>query len=188
MPVAIGCGQLVPYKHPFINCCTSTRALIASWNHHWRWSKIALSINTLGRHFCILKVIVRSSSGCSGTFWRTPEDGDTIRYKGWGLHPSNIYWFGWVLTCDSAHLKWVYSATTLREQIAGTMTQSNIPLSHIILIPELASSWPLLLLANCRLVSDKYQCCYKYKFVSHWIDSARFRTPDLPHGKPTFLA
>ena len=65
---------------------------------------------------------------------------------------------GWVLTCDSAHSWWLYSAALLGNQNVGTMTwyphQSHYPDT------DLTSSCPILML-SARLGSDKCKSSLK---------------------------
>ena len=80
---------------------------------------------------------------------------------------------GWILTCDRAH-SWWHSAASLGHQVAGTMTcyptHSHYPDT------EQISPHSILIMLSARLGSDKY------KFLSLWFDSTRFRT----HGLQTW--
>ena len=62
---------------------------------------------------------------------------------------------GWVPTCDNAHSRWLYSAASLENQAAGSMTKYS-PQSHYP-VTKLTSPCPILLMPGIRLGSNKYQ-------------------------------
>ena len=67
------------------------------------------------------------------------------------LHLGNKVISGWVLTCDNAHLTWLYSAAPLGDQADSTMTTQ----SHYF-NTEPTSPCPILVMPSAWLGSDKY--------------------------------
>ena len=90
---------------------------------------------------------------------------------------------GQVLTWDSTHSWWLYSASTQGEQAAGTMTCYPIQLHYPDTEPN--SPCPTLITLSVWLRSGKY------KFLSYWFDSIRAWTsraciPRSPKTRDSF--
>ena len=91
------------------------------------------------------------------------------------LATSNVI-SGWILTCDSSHSWWLYSAAPLGQQTASTMTwnlfQSYYPDN------EPTSPCPILIMPSTWLGSDKYQFCKSLVWLDHGIEPTISHTQD----------